>query len=55
MNKTPVFQETERLLDYKGLITEMIQDMDESDNSFLIQIYTIIRRHTIIMKKGEKR
>lgn len=36
--------------DYKRLIIDMIQDMDKSDNKFLIQIYTIVHRH--IEKRG---
>lgn len=37
--------------DYKALIIEMVQNIDEkTDNKFLIQIYTIIHRH--IEKRG---
>ena len=36
--------------DYKRLIIDMIQDMDKSDDKFLIQIYTIVHRH--IEKRG---
>lgn len=35
---------------YKKLIIEMIQDIDKSEDKFLIQIYTIIHRH--IEKRG---
>ena len=36
--------------DYRRLIIDMVQGMDESDNKFLIQIYTIVHRH--IEKRG---
>lgn len=36
--------------DYKKLIIDMLGNLDESDNKFLIQIYTIIHRH--IKKRG---
>ena len=36
--------------DSKRLIIDMIQDMDKSDDKFLIQIYTIVHRH--IEKRG---
>lgn len=31
--------------DYRKLIIEMVQNIDESENKFLIQVYTIIHRH----------
>lgn len=31
--------------DYKKLIIDMIQDMDKSDDKFLMQIYIIVHRH----------
>jgi len=34
--------------DYKELVINMLRELDESDNRFLIQIYTIVHRH---MKK----
>ncbi|MEZ3426371.1 MAG: hypothetical protein K1W13_03055 [Lachnospiraceae bacterium] len=34
--------------DYKELTINMLREIDESDNRFLIQVYTIVHRH---MKK----
>ena len=31
--------------DYKELVINMLRELDESDNRFLIQIYTIVHRH----------
>lgn len=36
--------------DYKKLIIDMLRNLDESDDKFLIQIYTIVHRH--IEKRG---
>lgn len=36
--------------DYKKLIIDMLWDLNESDNKFLIQVYTIVHRH--IEKRG---
>lgn len=36
--------------DYKKLIIDMLWDLKESDNTFLIQVYTIVHRH--IEKRG---
>lgn len=38
--------------DYKKLINTMLSCLDESDLRFLIQIYTIIKRH--LERKGER-
>lgn len=31
--------------DYKKIITEMVQRLDDSDIRFLKQVYTIIKKH----------
>lgn len=36
--------------DYRKLIIDMLRTLDESDDKFLIQIYTIVHRH--IEKRG---
>lgn len=36
--------------DYKKLVIDMLRNLDESDDKFLIQIYTIVHRH--IEKRG---
>lgn len=36
--------------DYKKLIIDMLRNLDESDDKFLTQIYTIVHRH--IEKRG---
>lgn len=37
--------------DYKKLINAMLSRLDESDLRFLVQIYTIVKKH--LEKKGE--
>ena len=34
-----------KMEDYKKLITQMVQNLEESDYLFLKQIYTIVKKH----------
>lgn len=51
MNKrNPVGDGRAEAPDYGKMIIELIEEMDESDYKFLMQVYTIVHRH--IKKRG---
>lgn len=38
--------------EYKKIINQMFQEFDESDNLFMNQIYTLVKKH--LEKKGKR-